>query len=139
MVSQNNGNGMSKPEYAETEFRPQAKRRPRYSAEYKQRIVEEIDQCATQAQKTEILRREGLYATLVSKWRAQYQQHGREGLVARKRGPKPNPEAEELQRLQRENERLRQQLEQARLIVEVQKKVSQLLNGSLESGSDDPK
>lgn len=126
-MSQNNGNGLHAGEYPETEVGPRATRR-RYSREYKQRMVEEIAACETQRQKTAILRREGLYATLVSKWRDQLQRGGVEALEPHKRGPKPNPAAGELARLQQENERLRRELAQAQLIIEVQKKVSQLLN-----------
>ena len=53
------------------------------------------------------------------------------GLATQKRGPKVDPQAVELARLQRENERLHERLRQAELIIEVQKKVSQILGVTL--------
>jgi transposase-like protein len=125
------GNGRYNGEYPETEVAPKARRR-QYSREYKQRIVAEIDGCEKQSDKSAILRREGLYSTLVSKWREQVQRNGPDGLGPRKRGPKRRPEVGDLERLQDENDRLRRQLEQAQMIIEVQKKVSLLLNVALD-------
>jgi transposase-like protein len=113
--------------------------RRQYSFEYKQRILAEIDACTQPGQAGAILRREGLYSQLISKWRAQLKRQGQAGLRPQKRGPKVDPQAVELARLQRENERLRQRLERAELIIEVQKKASQLLGLPAEPGLDDPK
>ena len=105
---------------------PQAKRR-QFRAAYKLRILEEADQCTEPGQTGALLRREGLYSSHLSNWRRQ-QRHGQlQGLRPQKRGHKSDPEAAELKRLRRENERLRQQLERAELIIDVQKKVSQML------------
>lgn len=104
---------------------PERPERRRFSAEYKLRILEETDKAST-GEIGAILRREGLYSSLLTTWRAQR----REGtLVAfsRKRGPEPNPLAKENARLRRENEKLRRDLEAARLVIDVQKKVSRLL------------
>ena len=54
------------------------------------------------------------------------------GLTPRQRGPKSNPEAEEVKRLQRENTKLARQLEKAELIIEAQKKLSEILGITLE-------
>jgi transposase-like protein len=102
-------------------------RRRQVTAEYKQRILDEIDAATEPGQIGAILRREGLYSQLISKWRSQRQNGHLNGSNELKRGSKPAPESAELKRLQRENERLRQQLEQAELIIDIQKKVSQLL------------
>ena len=107
----------------DSEVEPRAVRR-QYTAEYKQRILDEIDQATDQGEVGAILRREGLYSQIISKWR---QQKVRGSLEAHKRGPKADPEAAEIARLQRENERLRKKLERAELIIDVQKKVSQIL------------
>jgi transposase len=110
----------------DSEVEPRAIRR-HYTGEYKQRILDEIDQATEAGEIGAILRREGLYSQAISKWRQQRAQGGLEGLVSQKRGPKPVPETIEITRLKRENERLRQKLKKAELIIDVQKKVSQLL------------
>lgn len=106
---------------------PKAKRR-QFTAEYKLRILEEADRCTEPGQIGALLRREGLYSSHLSKWRQLRERWQREGLAPQKRGRTPqDPRAAELAQLQRENERLRAQLEQAELIIDVQKKLSQLL------------
>jgi transposase len=108
------------------EVEPRAVRR-QYTTEYKQRILDEIDRATEPGEIGAILRREGLYSQIISKWHQQCARGGLESLAPQKRGPKAAPEAVELARLKRENERLRRKLEKAELIIEVQKKVSQIL------------
>jgi transposase len=105
-----------------------AKRR-RFSAAYKLRVLREVEQeCTERGQIGALLRREGLYSSHLSKWRRQRDRGQLAGLAGQKRGRKPqDPTAAELTALQRENERLRAQLAQAEIIMEVQKKLSQLL------------
>jgi transposase len=106
---------------------PQAKRR-QFTAKYKLRIVEEADRCTERGQIGELLRREGLYSSHLSKWRQQRARGQLQGLAPKKRGRKgQDPSVAELARLRRENERLRAQLEQAEIIIDVQKKLAQLL------------
>ena len=118
-----NENGKRKETMPETEVIATGQRR-QYRTEYKERILAEIDQAREPGAVGAILRREGLYSQLISKWRTQ-RQAGFPGTG--KRGPAANPQASELARLKRENERLRTKLERAEAILEVQKKVSQLL------------
>jgi transposase-like protein len=81
-----------------------------------------------------------LYSSHLTTWRRQRERGELEGLAPQKRGPKADPQTAELARLQRENERLHKRLEQAELIIEVQKKVSQILGiSSEEIRPDDPK
>jgi transposase len=108
------------------EVEPRAVRR-QYTSEYKQRILDAIDQASEPGEKGAILRREGLYSQLISKWRQQRTRGGAEGLKSQRRGPKIAPEANEIAWLKQENGRLRRKLEKAELIIEVQKKVSQIL------------
>lgn len=131
-----NGNGKVGGAVLETEVAPKAQRR-QYSYEYKQRILAELDTCSEPGQAGAILRREGLYSQIISKWRWQMKRHGQTGLTAQKRGPKVDPQADELARLQRENERLRQRLERAELIIDVQKKVSRMLSLPIENDLDE--
>jgi len=118
-----NRNGKLKENMAETEVIATAQRR-QYSRAYKERILDEIDGVREPGEAGAILRREGLYSQLISKWRAQR----KEGFPGTgQRGPQANPQAGEIARLKRENERLRARLERAEAVLEVQKKVSQLL------------
>jgi len=109
------------------EVEPRAERR-QYSAAYKLRVLEEADRCTGRGQVGALLRREGLYSSLLSKWRMQRAKGQLQALSPKKRGCKPaDPAVVEVARLQRENERLRARLEQAEIIIDVQKKLSQLL------------
>jgi len=107
-----------------------AKRR-QHSAEYKLRILREVDGCKGKGEVGALLRREGLYSSLVSKWREQRERGGETGLSGHRRGPKVEANAVELARLQRENKRLQEKLERAELIIDVQKKVARLLGVTL--------
>lgn len=101
--------------------------RRQFSAEYKRRILQEYEESNEAGAKGALLRREGLYSSHITTWRRQREQSELTGLSPRKRGPKADPLAEENARLRRENERLKKRLEQAELIIDVQKKVSQIL------------
>jgi transposase-like protein len=105
--------------------------RRRYTVEYKARILAEADACSEPGMLGELLRREGLYSSHLTTWRRQRDQGALAGLTPKRRGRKAkpkNPLADEVARLQRENERLKEQLRQAELVVDVQKKVSEMLN-----------
>jgi transposase len=119
-----NQNGKDRHEIVTTEVEPSAQRR-QYSKTYKQRILDEIDAAREAGEVGAILRREGLYTQLISKWRAQ-RQAGFPGTGAR-RGPAADPQAREIARLKQENEQLRKKLERAELVLDVQKKVSRIL------------
>ena len=109
-----------------TEVVAKAKRR-QHPAEYKLRILREVEGCKGKGEVGALLRREGLYSSLVSKWREQHERGSLTGLSRKRRGPKVDVNAEELIRLQRENKRLQAQLERAELIMDIQKKVVQLV------------
>lgn len=85
-------------------------KRRQHSAEYKLRLLRELDECAGKGEVGAILRREGLYSSLISKWREQREQGSLNGLSGQRRGPKVDPNAAELARLQRENKRLAEAL-----------------------------
>lgn len=120
-----------------TEVVTRAARR-RYTAEYKLRILREVEACKGTGEIGALLRREGLYSSNLTKWREQRARGELEGLAAQRRGPKENVQAVENARLKCENERLREELRKAQLIIEVQKKVSQLLGVPLaEPGEED--
>lgn len=115
---------------SETEVVARTHRR-RFTVSYKLKILQEADS-AGPGEVGEILRREGLYSSHLAKWR----QQRREGLLfTKKRGPKPKMDdssRKELARLERENSRLNRRLKQAEQIIEIQKKISDLLGIPLE-------
>jgi transposase len=110
-----------------------AKRRT-FTAEYKQRILEEADAAAAQPGAIgALLRREGLYSSHLVTWRRERQAAVLKGLTPHKRGPKSkrNPQEDEMQKLRRENQRLTEQLRKAEIVIDVQKKVGALLGWPL--------
>lgn len=113
--------GMPKPD-PEVSERPQ---RRRFSAEEKLRILAECDK-ASQGEVAAILRREGIYSSMLANWRHQRKVGSLAGLST-KRGPKTDPLVAENAKLRRQNEKLRKDLADARLVIDVQKKVSRLL------------
>jgi transposase len=121
-----NGNRQRMRQEPDPQVVPKAERR-QFSAEYKLRILAEADACTERGQMGALLRREGLYSSHLDKWRKQRERGAFEGLEGQKRGRKPDPQAAEMARLQRENERLRSRLERAEHIIDVQKKLAQLL------------
>ncbi len=120
-------NGRQPAEVPDPEVVAQAKRR-RFTAEYKLRVLAEVEQCQEAGAIGALLRREGLYSSHLTSWRRQRAADQLQGLRPKKRGRKPDPQAAELARLQRENERLKARLEQAETIIEVQKKLCRLLD-----------
>ena len=127
-------NGDERNERPDPEVVPMAERR-RFSTGEKLRILEEADACIEPGEMGALLRREGIYSSYVSRWR-QARDHGQlTGLGSQQRGPKPAADAalvREVARLRWENVRLQVRLDQAEAIIEVQKKLSQLLGPSPE-------
>jgi len=103
-------NSQTKLNKRDTEVVPKAKRRL-FSVAYKKHILTEVDGCTEAGQIGAILRREGLYSSHLTTWRRQRDRGQLAGLTPKKRGRKPDPQAVELARLQRENERLKARLE----------------------------
>jgi len=104
-----------------------AKARSRtYSAGYKARILAEYESL-DKAGKGALLRREGLYTSLISAWRIQRDQGVKEALARPAGRPPADARDRENARLRRENERLQAELTKARRVIEVQGKLSALL------------
>ena len=104
--------------------------RRRFTAEYKLRVLREADGCTEPGQLGALLRREGLYSSHLTAWRQQRDQGTLAGLAPKQRGRKASPDAPlvaENERLKRENQRLTAKLRQAETIIEVQKKLSEIL------------
>ena len=98
-----------------------------YTARYKLEVLAEYERL-DKAGKGALLRREGLYTSLISAWREQRDKGALAGLSAASRGPRPaDPAARENERLAAQNARLQAELEQARQVIRVQGELSALL------------
>jgi transposase-like protein len=99
---------------------PERPKRRSFSAEHKLRVLDEIDK-APPGRSSAIIRREGLCSSHIVTWRAQRKAGSLAGL-GKKRGPKADPVAAENAKLRKENARLKKDLHDARLVIDVQKK-----------------
>ena len=118
---------------------PAKAQRRKFPAEYKLRVVREAERCKEPGDVGALLRREGLYSSLLTAWRREVEQGTRAALRSKKRGPKARVVDPRVKELERENARLGKRLEHAEIIIAVQKKVSQLLGIPLESPDDEKK
>ena len=113
--------------------------RRRYTADYKHRILREAVACTRPGELGALLRREGLYSSNLTVWRKQRERGEIEGLAQKKRGPLPkekSPLAAKVATLERENRRLRARSERAEGLVELQKKVSEILGIELKHNEE---
>jgi transposase-like protein len=113
----------------EVEVAAKATRR-RFTVEYKRKIVREADGCKTLGAVGALLRREGLYSSHLTTWRAARDRGELAGAAPKARGPipqRPDPRDKKIVELERETARWRQRAERAEALVEVQKKLSALL------------
>jgi len=115
---------------------PEKAKRRRFEAAYKLRILKEADRLTEAGEVGALLRREGLYSSHLAHWRRQRDEGSLSGLTPKRRGRKAkrkDPLAKKLDQLKRENARLAERLRQAEMIIDVQKKVSEMLATPLES------
>jgi len=115
---------------------PEKPVRRRFTAEYKLDILRQADMCTGPGSLGALLRREGLYSSNLTTWRRQRDEGTLAALKPKQRGRKAavvDPVAIENERLLKENARLAKRLKQAELIIDVQKKVSQILGITLET------
>jgi len=115
---------------------PEVKATPRrqFSPQEKLRILEEADACTEPGEIGALVRREGIYSSYLSRWRRARDLGKLDGLTSKKRGPKKSAEQEmedEIASLRGENDRLRSRLKQAETIIDIQKKLSQMLGMEL--------
>ncbi len=110
----------------------------RFPASYKARILAEYE-TLSKAEKGALLRREGLYSSLVTEWRRQ-RDHGAEGALARNPGRQAaDPRDQKIARLEKEKARLASELDKARKVIEVQGKLSALLEQLATDSAPDEK
>jgi transposase len=107
-----------------------------FSPQYKLRVLAEYDALDREA-KGALLRREGLYSSLLSDWRRHRDRGARAALATAPGRPPGHPLEQEVARLRREQARLTKELATARKVIEVQGKLSALLE-TLATGSEEP-
>ncbi len=113
--------------------------RRRFTAEYKLQVLQEADACAGTGELGALLRRQGLYSSHLTTWRRQRERGALAALAPKKRGrpgaPR-SPLARRVAELERDKVRLERRLKQAETIIEVQKKVSEILGIPLKTEAD---
>ena len=123
----------------ETEVSSKARRR-RFTAEYKRKILAEADACTKPGEIGALVRREGLYSSHLTEWRRARERGALAALAPKKRGPaakKPDPLARRIAELEREVARANRRAERAEGLVELQKKVAELLGIQLRKPGED--
>jgi len=106
------------------------KPRRKFTAKYKLQILDQADTCTQPGQIGALLRREGLYSSSLTLWRRQRENGILKAMTPRKRGRKhksENPLTKQVAHLEKENRRLQQKLKKTELIIEAQKKMSEIL------------
>ena len=109
---------------------PEKKTRRKFTAAYKLRMLHEAEQCLQPGEIGALLRREGLYSSHLTTWRRQREEGVLQALNPKKRGRKEKPKdpsAERIAQLEKENQRLKSRLRKAEIIIEAQKKISEIL------------
>ena len=117
----------------ETEVVAKARRR-RFTAAEKLRVLREVEACSRPGELSALLRREGLYSSHLSAWREARKRGELAGLTPRPRGPKAkavDPRDKKIAELERQTRRLQARLERAEGLIELQKKVAQILGNPL--------
>ena len=118
---------------SDSEVVARARRRTFTNAD-KRRILQAADQCTKPGEVGALMRREGVYSSSLSTWRRQREAADLVALAPQKRGlvgPKADParlDAQHIAQLTRERDHLRVELDKAQLVIEVQKKVTALLD-----------
>lgn len=118
------------PPGSDSEVVPRAQRRTFSNAD-KRRILQAADLCTKPGEVGALMRREGVYSSSLSTWRRQREAADLAALAPQKRGPKADLariDAQHITQLTRERDHLRVELDKAQLVIEVQKKVSALLD-----------
>ena len=120
---------------------PDKPKRRRFTAEYKRKVLKQADACTRPGELSALLRREGLYSSSLAAWRAARDRGEIAGLSPKKRGPKPappDPRDRRIAELERETRQFKARAERAEALVEVQKKLSEILGIRLPESGDKP-
>ena len=118
---------------------PAKPERRRFTAEYRLRILTQADACKKPGEVGALLRREGLYSSLLTNWRRQRERGALQEMRGRRRGPQARPVDPRVQQLEVENRRLQRKLQRAETIITLQKQVAEILGIPLKPlDSDEP-
>jgi transposase len=98
-----------------------------FTAEYRLRILKQADACKKPGEVGALLRREGLYSSLLTNWRRHREQDARQEMRGRRRGPKPRVVDPRVKQLEVENRKLQRKLARAETIITLQKKIAEIL------------
>lgn len=109
------------------EVRERSSGRRRFSAKYKAKVLAEYD-ALVRSERGAYLRREGLYSSLVTTWRRQRDEGATEALARAPGRRCADPRDREIARLERDNDRLARELDKSRKVIEIQGKLSALLD-----------
>ena len=116
---------------------PATVQRRRFSAEYRLRIFTQADACKKPGEVGALLRREGLYSSLLTNWRRQREAGALREMRGRRRGPTPRPVDPRVKQLEAENRRLQRKLQRPETIMTLPKKVAEILEIPLTPSDDD--
>ena len=116
---------------------PATVQRRRFSAAYRLRILKAVDACKKPGEVGALLRREGLYSSLLTNWRRQREAGALREMRGRRRGPTPRPVDPRVKQLEAENRRLQRKLQRAETIIPLPKKVAEILGIPLTLLADD--
>ena len=110
-----------------------------FSKADKQRILQAADRCTAPGEIGALMRREGVYSSSLSTWRRQRKAAEQAALAPQKRGPRPAADRDQvlqIARLTRDNDRLKNRLDKALFVIEVQKKVAALLGHPIDDNGE---
>jgi len=119
------------------------RQRRRFTAEQKVRILAEAEACTGRGEIGELLRREGIYSSHLTRWRAARDKHGVSGLSSRRPGRKPSKDAKDrlIAKLERANAKLARENRIQKGLIELQQKAHEILGVALprieDNASDD--
>jgi transposase len=119
------------------------RQRRRFSAEDKVRILAEAEACTARGEIGELLRREGIYSSHLTRWRAARDKHGAAGLASQRPGRKPSKDAKDrlIAKLERDNARLERETRIQQGLIDLQIKAHEILGVALprveDNASDD--
>lgn len=134
MSDSTDNNGARNEPAATNEVRPRINQK-RYTTAYKLRILEEADRCTAPGELAALVRREGIYTSTIADFRKQKMRGDFDG-TPRRAKKQASPQETELQRklaaAERENRKLKRDLEKSRILIDLQKKVAEILGVTLQ-------
>jgi transposase len=114
------------------------RQRRKFSPDERERILREADACTKRGELGELLRREGIYSSQLSTWRAAREREGLAGLQDKKPGPKPSKDAKDrtIEQLEKRNAKLEKELRISKALIEIQEKAHEILGLALPGNED---